>query len=127
MIRKVKSATKLASLTTSSLKIYEDEPDGSNATDVPAVNEPTSHVLHQVTLNCFGCNYYHCEDGFQTQVERDEKTRCLNCTNYSETGGTRFDLLFGSTVDEAKFYAWNKAVQEAEHLSAKKTNTFSQV
>jgi len=94
------------------LKIYEDEPDESNAIDVPAVNEPTTAVLHQIRLKC--------SDGFQIQVEASgKKTRSLNCANYSKTGGTGFEIVFDSTVDEAKFYAWNKAVQEAEELSAK--------
>ena len=102
------------------MKIYEDEPNESNAIDVPAVNEPTTVVLHQVRLKCFGCDFYKCNDGFQIQVETSgKKTRFLNCANYCKTGGSGFDLLFDSTVDEAKFYAWNKAVQEAEYLSAK--------
>ena len=102
------------------MKIYEDEPDDSIAIDVPAVDEPTTVVLHQVRLNCFGCKSNQCDDGFQIQVETSgKKTKSLNCANYCKTGGSGFDLLFDSTVDEAKFYAWNKAVQEAEELSAK--------
>ena len=107
---------KLASLTSSYLKIYEDEEDRLIAIEVPATKEPNTRVIHQIKLKCKGCNVDHCGHGFQIQLERSKKTRTLSCMNYTETGGVGFNLIFDMPKDEAKFYAWNKAVQEAEVL-----------
>ena len=43
----------------------------------------------------------------------------LNCTNYNIKGGLTINLLFDFSIDEAKFYAWNRAMQKAEVLSSK--------
>ena len=111
--------TKLASLSTSYLRIYEDEHKESNKIDVPTVLEPTANVLHEIRLACYGCNFDNCGHGFQVQVECVNKVRMLNCLNYNSKGGSGFDLLFDSAVDEGKFYLWNQAVRKAKELSAK--------
>ena len=111
-----KTRTKLASLTSSHLKIYQDELDKDDKMEVPATKEPTAGVLHELKLKCSGCNVDHCGHGFQVQLESRKKTRILSCTNYTKTGGIGFNLIFELPKDEAKFYAWNKAIQEAEVL-----------
>ena len=111
-----KTRTKLASLTSSYLKIYQDELDKDDKMEVPATKEPTAGVLHELKLKCSGCNVDHCGHGFQVQLESRKKTRILSCTNYTKTGGMGFNLIFELPKDEAKFYAWNKAIQEAEVL-----------
>ena len=111
-----KTRTKLASLTSSYLKIYQDELDKDDKMEVPATKEPTAGVLHELKLKCSGCNVDHCGHGFQVQLESRKKTRILSCTNYTKTGGIGFNLIFELPKDEAKFYAWNKAIQEAEVL-----------
>ena len=111
-----KTRTKLASLTSSYLKIYQDELDKDDKMEVPATKEPTAGDLHELKLKCSGCNVDHCGHGFQVQLESRKKTRILSCTNYTKTGGMGFNLIFELPKDEAKFYAWNKAIQEAEVL-----------
>ena len=111
-----KTRTKLASLTSSYLKIYQDELDKDDKMEVPATKEPTAGILHELKLKCSGCNVDHCGHGFQVQLESRKKTRILSCTNYTKTGGMGFNLIFELPKDEAKFYAWNKAIQEAEVL-----------
>ena len=111
-----KTRTKLASLTSSYLKINQDELDKDDKMEVPATKEPTAGVLHELKLKCSGCNVDHCGHGFQVQLESRKKTRILSCTNYTKTGGMGFNLIFELPKDEAKFYAWNKAIQEAEVL-----------
>ena len=101
------------------MRIYEDETEDSNKIDVPAIREPTTKVLYEIKLTCSGCAFKHCGHGFQVQVERGPKTRSLNCINYNKDGGSGFELLFDAAVDEAKFSAWNQAVQRAEELSAR--------
>ena len=113
-----KTRTKLASLTSSYLKIYQDELDKDDKMEVPATKEPTAGVLHEIKLKCSGCNVDHCGHGFQVQLERSKKRRILSCINYTKSGGNGFNLIFECPKDEAKFYAWNKAIQEAEILRA---------
>ena len=103
-------------ITSSYLKIYQDELDKDDKMEVPATKEPTAGVLHELKLKCSGCNVDHCGHGFQVQLESRKKTRILSCTNYTKTGGMGFNLIFELPKDEAKFYAWNKAIQEAEVL-----------
>ena len=110
---------KVASLSTSYLRIYEDEHKESNKIDVPTVKEPTTKVLHEVRLRCSGCNFKNCNHGFQVKVERVNKVQLFRCMTYYKEGGSGFDLLFDSPCDEGKFYVWNQAVQKAKELSAK--------
>ena len=107
--------TKLVSLTTSYLRIYEDDP---NHVNVPNVKEPTTKVLHEIRFECFGCDHNPCGYGFQVQMERRQKIRALNCAAFDETGGSGFDLLFDSSGDEKEYLRWNGAIQKAEELNA---------
>lgn len=112
------TTTKVASLSTSYLRVYEDDPNDPKNIVVPNVKEPTTKVLHEIRLECFG-DHDSCGYGFQVQVEHHQRIRALNCISYNKTGGSGFDLLFDSTVDKKEFLSWNKAVQEAEELRTK--------
>lgn len=110
---------KLVSLSTSYLRVYEDDPKDPNNIDVPKVLEPTTKILHEIRLKCFGCGSNPCDYGFQIQTERHPKISTLNCTSYNKTGGSGLDLLFDSTIVQTEFLGWNEAIQIAEDLSTK--------
>ena len=111
--------TKLASLSTSYLRIYEDDPNDPNNIDVPKVKEPTTNILHEMKLECLGCGSDPCGYGFQVQIQGNKKIGALNCKSWNDTGGSEFDILFDPTVDDREFVLWNEAVQKAWVLSRK--------
>ena len=104
------------SLSSSILRVYEDDPNDPNFIDVPMRNEPKTKVLFELPLYGAKTEIKTKNTGLLKSIRRNVIS--IQCCVTHNT----IELLFDSNTNQIEFLEWHKYLQESEEILSSNIN-----